>query len=111
VTTKPKKPDLADVLAAQLRALGVPEPQRERRVCADRRWRFDLAWPDQLVACEVDGATWASGRHTRGAGYESDCQKINRATADSWKVYRVTGGMVQSGEAASTIQKALSRGD
>src|SRR4051812_10049951 len=51
-------------------ARGLPKPIAEYRFHPERGWRFDFAWPAQLVALEIDGAVYAQGRHTRGRGYE-----------------------------------------
>ena len=75
------------------RQLGGPEPKREYRFC-ERRWRFDRAWPSAMVAVECEGGIWTRGRHVRGRGFERDCEKYNRATADGWRVFRLTGGML-----------------
>ena len=34
---------------------------REHRFAPPRRWRFDLAWPAERLAVEVDGGRWQSG--------------------------------------------------
>jgi very-short-patch-repair endonuclease len=99
--------DHADTLAWHLRAAGLPEPVRELRFHASRRWRFDLAYPDRMVAIEVDGATWTGGRHTRGAGYEADCEKVNEAILAGWTVLRFTSGMVDDGRALATVERVL----
>lgn len=91
--------DIERVFHTQLMDARAPEWEREFRFCDERRWRFDFAWPDAMLAIEVEGATWSGGRHTRGAGYESDCRKYNTATLEGWSVMRFTGGQVKSGEA------------
>lgn len=55
-----------------------------------RKWRFDYAFPDQKVAVEVDGAVWTQGRHTRGAGYVNDLEKLNTAASMGWLILRIT---------------------
>ena len=55
-----------------------------------RKWRFDYAFPDVKVASEVDGAVWTQGRHTRGAGYLGDMEKLNTAASMGWLVLRIT---------------------
>lgn len=60
---------------------GLPEPVPELAFHPDRRWRFDWAWPDQRVALEIDGGVWSGGRHTRGAGFREDMEKLSEATA------------------------------
>ena len=81
---------------------------RARLKAADLRdWRFDFAWPDRGLAVEVEGGTWSGGRHTRGGGFEGDCEKYNAAALLGWKVLRFTGGMVESGLAAATLERAF----
>ena len=57
-----------------------------------REWRFDFAWPDVLVAVEIDGGVFMpkGGRHNRGATYALDCEKLNTAIAMGWVVFRLT---------------------
>lgn len=76
------------------RQLGGPELARELRFHPPRRWRFDFACEVAWVAIEVDGGAYTQGRHTRGKGYEADCEKLNTATVLGWAVFRVTPGMI-----------------
>jgi len=99
--------DLERHLIAQLAHLEDSQPELEYRFHPVRRWRFDLAWPDLRVACEVEGGTWAGGRHTRGSGFEADAIKYNTAAIDGWLVIRVTGNMVKDGQALTAIRQAL----
>ena len=71
------------------------EPILEHRFHPVRLWRFDLAWPDSRVAVECEGGVYTRGRHTRGKGFEADCEKYNAATARGWKVFRCTAGMLR----------------
>lgn len=93
------------------------EPVREFVFDSHRAWRFDFAWPIQMVAVEIEGGTRGrpvichackvrvrsvgtsgqigrelriGGRHTRGGGYQSDCDKYNAATSQGWSVLRFT---------------------
>lgn len=77
------------------RQLDGPMLERELRFAPPRRWRFDFACPDAWVAIEVDGGAYTQGRHTRGKGYENDCEKLNAATVLGWAVFRVTPGMIE----------------
>ena len=99
--------DLEDTLVAQLGVQGIKDFQREHRFHPTRRWRFDLAWPDLLVACEVEGGTWNGGRHTRGSGFEGDCEKYNAAALLGWLVIRVTGKMIKVGSAQRDVKAAF----
>jgi len=72
-----------------------PEPIAEFRFHPVRRWRFDYCWPGSKIALELDGGTWTRGRHTRGAGYRGDCEKLNAAASLGFIVYRVMAGMLE----------------
>ena len=97
----------SDLLAFQVRAMKLPEPVREFQFHPVRKWRFDFAWPDKLLAAEFEGGTFVRGRHTRGKGFEADCEKYNRAVLHGWRVLRFTAKHVKSGEAVRTIEAAL----
>jgi very-short-patch-repair endonuclease len=97
-----------DALAWQLKFSGFPEPEREFRFCA-RRWRFDFAWPTLKLAVEVEGGTWAGGRHTTGAGFEKDAEKYNEAVVLGWRVLRVTPNMIEDGRALALLERVRTR--
>lgn len=96
-------------LLSQIRLAGLPEPDRELVFHAVRKWRFDFSWKGhgRLVACEVDGGVYSGGRHTRGKGYEGDCEKLNEASLYGWLVLRVTPNMIKDGRALDWIERAL----
>lgn len=98
---------LEDTLAGQLRYAGLPEPVREWRFHPTRRWRFDLAWPDLLLAVEVQGGIYRGGGHTSVAGLKRDIEKANAATLLGWRVLMVHGDMVRDGSALSLIEAAI----
>lgn len=87
-----------------IKAHKLPDPVREHRFVPDRRWRFDFAWPDRMLAVEVEGGVWNGGRHTRGAGYERDAEKYNRAAILGWRVLRFSTQQVQRGEAVAALR-------
>lgn len=96
-----------DNLAAEMRWLKMPQPAREHTFAKPRRWRFDFAWPDHMLAVEVEGGSWIGGAHTRGAHFASDCTKYNEAALLGWRVLRVTPEQITSGEASDWITRAL----
>jgi hypothetical protein len=102
-----KQSPLVAVLLNRIERAGLPAPELERQVVKGRRWRFDGCWSSAGIAFEVDGAVWTQGRHTRGAGFISDCQKLNAAALDGGRVYRFTREMIESGEAVETLRLAL----
>ena len=99
-----------DALCLQIRAAGLPEPVREYRFAPPRRFRFDAAYPDRMIAIEVEGGVWTGGRHVRGSGYSADCEKYSIAAILGWRVLRVTTGQVDSGQALAWIEQALGGG-
>lgn len=98
---------LEDLFAVQIRGARLPTPERELVFANDRGWRLDFAWPHSGLAVEVEGGIHTRGRHTRGAGFEADCEKYNEAALSGWRVLRVTGEMVRDGRALKTIERAL----
>ena len=100
---------MVHALVMELRSNGVPAPETEHRFHPERKWRFDLAWPELMLAVEIDGGLWIGGRHVQPIGYERDCEKLNEAIVMGWRVLRFTPGMVESGNAASTIERAYRR--
>lgn len=119
------KPDYPELLTKQVCMVSLPPPVRELRFAAEsvggvgkgirsrlaesglRDWRFDLAWPAQLLAVEVDGGGFVNGGHSRGAHMESDCAKISTAVSMGWRVMRVTPRQVKNGEALRWVESAL----
>ena len=86
---------------------GLPMPTPEHRFAPPRRWRFDFAWVEQWVAVEVEGGTWTSGRHVRGAGYDNDCEKYDEAVLMGWRILRFTAHHIDCGYAIETLKRAL----
>ena len=87
--------DSAELFMAYWRLLApdtAPEPVREYRFHPVRKWRFDVAWPDRLLAAEIDGGQYISmgGRHNR----DSDREKLNSATVRGWRVLRYSPQML-----------------
>lgn len=95
----------------QLRFLTLPLPEREYRFAPPRRWRFDFAWPHRLLAIEVEGGIWTQGRHTRAQGFLADAEKYNEAMLAGWRILRVTGEHIRSGQAIHWIERALTLTD
>jgi len=91
---KPKKkrndgPDYAGMISSALDMLGV-DHVREYKFLHDRRFRFDIAIPGEMVAVEFEGGVFTSGRHTRGKGYSRDAKKYNLAVRHGWRLFRYT---------------------
>jgi very-short-patch-repair endonuclease len=101
--------DLERQFLFQIRAYELPEPFMEYRFNHERRWRFDFAWPDQMLAVEIEGGSWTRGRHTRGAGFRNDCEKYNAAGKAGWTVLRFTCDMVEDGFAIDYLKDVIKK--
>lgn len=76
---------------AVCRAAGLPKPVPEFAFAAPaRRWRFDWAWPELLIALEVQGGIFSGGRHVRGAALLKEMEKLNAAAIAGYRVLYVT---------------------
>ena len=97
---------LAKAFLALCKQEGIGEPQREWRF-SHRRFRFDYAWLSERVALEVNGGVWTQGRHTRGAGYVRDMEKMNLAAILGWRVFQVTPDTLCTRETIAMLREAL----
>jgi very-short-patch-repair endonuclease len=100
-------PNLEEVFSIQLRALKLPTAQREYRFHPKRQWRFDFAWPQEMVAVEIDGGTYLRGRHVQPEGFRKDCIKLNSAALMGWRVLRGDSVMVKDGSLLDAIVEVL----
>ena len=90
----PRPPELTAEAAFEQAWLADPLPGfemvREYRFDAERRWRFDAAWPPQRVAVELNG--WGqgghAGRHHTFVGARGDCETFTAAAIAGWVVLR-----------------------
>ncbi len=54
----------------ELAARDLPLPERQVACCRGRprrAFKIDFAWPQFMVAIEVDGGNWIRGSHTRAS--------------------------------------------
>lgn len=114
---------LEDEMAFHIRAYNLPDPVKEYHFHPERKWRFDFAWPDLMIALECEGGIYASSknlcqlcgqpprsRHTSMSGFEGDCEKYNQAAILGWKVLRVTTKTIDSGSAIDLLRKMIKGG-
>ena len=76
---------------------------REHCFHSSRRWRFDIAWPSQKIAVEIDGGGYG---HQSIAGRNQDNEKQNAATAMGWRVFRFCTGMSSTARCQAVTQVA-----
>lgn len=92
-----------ELLLQQMKEFGLPEPVREFKFDDTRKWRSDFAFPRFRLLIEIEGGTWSGGRHTRGRGFENDCEKYNKASHLGYTVLRFTSEQVKDQRAIKTI--------
>jgi hypothetical protein len=108
-----KGTDWKAVLESQMKAAGLPEPEREYLFHEARKWRFDYAWVAEGFALEFEGGIWLQTKEGRSKGHAhpkrflKDCEKYNEAALYGWQVLRVTGEMVEDGRALAWLSRAL----
>lgn len=108
---KAKREKLELAFAQQVRAVGLDHLMtREHEFHPKRKWRFDFAFQVERVAIEVDGGVHTGGRHTRGDGFEADCEKMSTAAVYGWRVLRVTAKTIKSGQAINWVQLMIGQG-
>ena len=109
---KAKREALENAFHLLWRALNGPKLVREHQFIGNRKWRFDFAHKDTRTAIEIEGGTWSGGRHTRGKGFENDCEKYNAANDLGWRVYKLTSKMIERENVLKiigTIKKEIGR--
>lgn len=100
--------ELEDALFNQIRLVGLPEPEREFKAIPNRRFRFDFAWVEQKLLVEVQGGIYQyHPSHTSAGKIRRDCEKLNLAVLQGYRVLHFTPDMVQNGEAINMIEEAL----
>jgi len=99
---------LEENFAFQLRAVGLPVPEREFKFHEKRKWRFDFAFPEQLWAVEINGGGWNSGAHNRNPiAMWRDYEKLNAAQELGWRVLQFTGTQIKDGTAINQLERIL----
>lgn len=80
-------------------------------VGAGRRYRFDFAWPADLVAVELHGGLWSRGAHSRPQGIQRDLNKQNFAVLNGWRVLYFSTDDVEDDpeDVINTIRTVLER--
>lgn len=92
-------------LLRQIKAVGLPTPQRYFKPIPDRDYSTDIAYPATMLLIEVDGGTWMKKSGHSGAGKERDCHKDALALILGYKTLRVTPSQIKSGFAIDCIEK------
>jgi len=115
-----EQPDYEEILAASLKAVKISGWTRQYEFCKARKWTSDFCWENERLLVEVEGglrmnvrkkdgtiAKNTAGRHNSKEGFTKDCIKYNEAVILGWRLLRVTGDQVKSGQALIWIERAL----
>lgn len=95
------------ILANRLERAGLPPGVPQFRFVPGRQHRFDRAWPEQMIAVEVQGGVWSDNGHGRKSMVVKDCAKLSMAAALGWRVLPLTTDMIEDGQAVALIAQAL----
>jgi very-short-patch-repair endonuclease len=94
--------------------LPIPEGEYPFTKVVGRRHRFDWAWPERMIAVEVEGNAF----HVRGGGKhmeDRDLDKYNMAAEMGWRIFRFSPGMLKNNpdkcieQVVKTLQKSLDK--
>lgn len=99
--------DGEELFAFQLRAMKMDGWEREYKFHHKRKWRFDFALPEKMLAVEIEGGAWINGRHNRASGYIADLEKYNQAAILGWCVLKYTTEQIKAGVAIKEISNLV----
>jgi very-short-patch-repair endonuclease len=100
--------EVEDEFYFQIKAVGLPLPERQAKIIPERRYRWDFCWPERNLLAEIQGGIWVSQTgHTSGSGIARDYEKHNLAVLAGWKTLFFTTQAVRDGSALTILEKAL----
>jgi very-short-patch-repair endonuclease len=85
-----KESEIERRFAQQIRAAGLPEPEREYYHITGRDFRLDFAWPAIKLGVEVQGMA-----HRIKGKFHADMEKRILAQINGWLVMEISGDMVR----------------
>lgn len=96
--------ELEELLAHQMKCVGLPEFKRQYKFHPDREWKIDFFLNDWGI--EVQGGGWNAGRHNRNPiTMGKDYEKLNAATEMGIRILLYTGEQVKDGSAIIQIER------
>ena len=116
------KVEPAVAVASYCRGSDYPMPEPEYYFALPRKFQFDLAWPDEMVAMEFEGGIFGKGQpcpvcgrksaagHTGIGRLKSDMEKYNLAAFNGWRLVRCRPEQVESGEVFGMLDRLFSGG-
>lgn len=98
------KPRIEDTLADALAKAYGERPVREYMFSAQREWKFDLCYPSQKLAVEVNGRY-----HLHHSQHRKDCEKVNAALLAGWTVLQYPASVVNTKSRLPLIVEQIGR--
>jgi len=95
------------IVEAFFKNCGLPECTFEHKFHKTRKWRFDMAFLEDMIAIEVQGGVFSGGRHSRGAGMRKDYEKHNQAVLYGWRMIYVLPEQVLKADLVNLIKKVM----
>lgn len=87
----------------------IEHPIPEYRFSLQRKWRIDYAWPDYMIALEIEGGIYIGGRHINPKGYLKDLEKYNKMCEEGWQLLRFQPKRINYIQIKNTIDNAKKR--
>lgn len=86
----------------------LPKPTMQHQFHPRRKWRFDFAWPESLLAVEIQGGAFIHGGHNRGVQQAKDYEKQREAVKLGWRCLPFnTKDMADSDACATFVAECL----
>lgn len=115
---KPAKVGPEELFDSQCRMFMLPPAERQllfAKAALGRRWAFDFAWRQYMVAVEIEGVAVkrlagqlvVMGRHASIQGIRGDMEKYNSAALLGWTVLRFLQSDVKPKLAIETTMRVL----
>jgi hypothetical protein len=98
---------------------GLTMPEPEFLFAPPRKFRFDLCWPFEKIALEIEGGLYGNGKpcplckraaprgHSSVTGILRDMEKYNLAAELGFRVVRFTPQQIEKGEAFALLESLL----
>ncbi len=102
------KADYKATFEQQVYLIGLPALTKEVVFAPPRKWRFDYAYPDLMIAVEYQGGNYGGGRggHNSVSGLKRDYEKFTEAALLGWTLILIDASTVNSGMAVEWLERA-----
>lgn len=98
----PKESKLERRLDQQIEDAALPAPRRNYFFMSGRDFELDRAWPDLMIAVEVQGMA-----HRIKGKFKRDIEKRALAMLRGWRVLEVDGASIRDGRAIDWLRSLL----